>query len=274
MNNTRHIRHYHRHFGFSYPASPWQRFYTIVISPLIGAAIIFAVLWFFSASSFVQTREISLPELSLATLATLARLSIAYAFALVCAIPLALLVNYNALAERIFLPLFDIIESVPVLAFFPVIIVFFVHFNLLNGAAIFILFLTMLWSIVFNIIGGLKMIPADIKYAAHVMGIRGFALTRKVLLPSVVPHLVTGSLLAWAGGWNIIIVAEVLRTYIPGGGEGQDLFGIGSVLVNAASSGQNNIFFAALFFIILAITFLNLFVWQRLLHYAERYKFE
>ncbi len=274
MNNTRHIRHYHRHFGFSYPVSPWQRIYTIIISPLITMIVISMVLWFFSSTSFIQTRDVSLVELSLATLATLVRLSIAYALALVCAIPLALLVNYNAIAERIFLPVFDIIESVPVLAFFPVIIVFFIHFNLLNGAAIFILFLTMLWSIVFNIIGGLKMIPLDIKEAAHVLGIRGFAMVRKVLLPSVIPHIVTGSLLAWAGGWNIIIVAEVLRTYIPGGGKSQDLFGIGSILVDAASSGQNTVFFAALFFIVIIIAFLNLFVWQKLLHYAERYKFE
>ena len=42
----------------------------------------------------------------------------------------------------------------------------------------------------------------------------------------MVPYIVTGSLLAWAGGWNIIIVAEVLHTYIPGGA--RDLFGIGS----------------------------------------------
>ena len=194
--------------------------------------------------------------------------------ALVVAVPLALLINKNKVSEHIFLPLFDIIESVPVLAFFPLIVLFFIKFNFFNGAAIFVIFLSMLWNIVFSAVGGLKAIPADIKSAAQVFKIRGFNFVRKVLLPAITPQIITGSLLAWAQGWNIIIVAEVLHTYIPGGNASQDLFGIGSILVNAAATGQNAIFLTAILFMVIAIAFLNFFIWQKLLNYAEKYKFE
>jgi len=192
----------------------------------------------------------------------------------VCRFPLAILVTKNALMERLLLPLFDIAQSVPVLAFFPIVIAFFLRFGFSNGAATFIIFITMLWTMVFSLVGGLKTIPSDIKEAAQVFGIKGSAFTRKILLPGVVPYLVTGSLLTWAQGWNIVIVAEVLRTYIPGGTTANDLFGIGSILVDASANAENGMFVAALLAMILLIAFLNFFVWQKLLRYAERYKFE
>jgi len=273
MDNRKHIHHTSRHFGFSYPTSFWQRLYSISI-PLVFVAVIFFVLRIFSIFPFMPAPKISFATIGAAIFATFVRLVIAYALALVVSIPLALAVVKNAFLERLLLPLFDIVQSIPVLAFFPIVIIFFVRFGFADGAAVFIIFLSMLWNIVFSLVGGLKVIPTDIKSAAHVFGVKGAAFTRRVLLPAVVPYLTTGSLLAWAQGWNIIIVAEVLHTYIPGGTAGQDLFGVGSMLVSAASSGQNSIFVFAILAMIIVIALMNFFVWQKLLHYAERFKFE
>ena len=259
--------------GYSYPISPWQRFYAIA-APVVFVLVIFAILGASSVFPLVSRQAVSFGMLLAALGATFARLLIAYALALVCSVPLALIVNRSPVAERLLLPIFDIVQSVPVLAFFPVIIIFFVRMGFTDGAAVFVLFLGMLWNIVFSLVGGLKIIPEDIKSAAHVFNVRGGAYLRRILLPGVVPYLVTGSLLAWAQGWNIIIVAEVLHTYIPGGTAAQDLFGMGSVLVNAAANGQNALFLAATLVMVVAIAILNFFVWQKLLHYAERYKFE
>ena len=118
------------------------------------------------------------------------------------------------------------------------------------------------------------MIPNDIKWAARVFNIRKGSFLRYVLIPVVFSYIVTGSLLAWAQGWNIIIVAEVLHMYIPMGTANQDLFGIGSVLVHTVASGDTGTFVAALLVMVLGIAVLNLFVWQKLLNYAERFKFE
>ncbi|HVY68086.1 MAG TPA: ABC transporter permease subunit [Patescibacteria group bacterium] len=274
MNRPQHIRHYHRHMSLSYPASLHQRLYSFVIIPLVLLALVFFVLAKFGGTNLPLQENVTWGFLISALLVTFIRLLVAYALALVIAIPTALLINHSPRAERILFPIFDVIQSVPVLAFFPVVILFFVHYSWFNGAAIFILLLTMAWSIVFSVVGGLQVVPSDLKSAAKVFGVTGLDYIDKILLPAVVPYLVTGSLLAWAGGWNIIIVAEVLHTYIPGGTAAMDLFGIGSILVAASAANQQHAFFMALFIMIVFIGLMNFFVWQKLLKYAERFKFE
>lgn len=274
MNNARHIKHYH-HGGFSYPVSLGQRLYSIIFSPillLILVAVLFAYVF------HVPFNRIS-PDFSLlyfgqAIGATFLRLFFAYVFALVCSIPLALLVVRSPLFERILLPVFDILESIPILAFFPVVILFFVRINMLNIAAVFIIFVSMLWNIVFSLVGGLKAIPIDFKYVGRIFKLTPWQYFKKIELQAIVPYIVTGSLLAWAQGWNMIIVAEVLHTYIPGGGSGDDLFGIGSALVHAVATGNNTVFLLSLSTLVIGIAIMNLLVWQKLLHYAERFKFE
>ncbi len=263
------------HFALSYPISMRERIYTIVLGPLFIVALVYAVVHLFPFLTAHEAREsVSLDTVLAATLYTCGRLFVAYVLAAVCAVPLAILVTANRTVEALLLPVFDIFESVPILALFPVIILVFIQFNFLNGAAIFILFLTMLWNIVFTVVGGLKMIPQDILYAAQVFGVRGLSLVRRVLLPSVVPQLVTGSILAVAQGWNLIIVAEVLHTYIPGGTPTQDLFGVGSILVASAVNAQNGVFLTSVVVMVVVIALLNFFVWQKLLHYAQRFRFE
>jgi NitT/TauT family transport system permease protein len=273
MDNRNHIHHSTRHIALSYPVSIWQRLHS-AFTPLILVVIFFIVLRIASIFPNFPSNTLTPSEIGLALLATFMRLLIAYIIAVIIAVPLALVASESALAERILLPIFDVAQSLPVLAFFPIIIVLFIKFQFLEGAAIFILFITMLWSIVFSLVGGLKVIPTDIKSAAKVFDIKGWQYIRRIILPAVVPYLITGSLLSWASGWNIVIVAEVLHTYIPGGTSSQDLFGIGNVLVKAAASGENGTFVVGIIVMTAAIAILNFFVWQKLLHYAERYRFE
>lgn len=274
MMNRPRGSHMHHHY-IRYPVTMRERFWTIFFGPLLIVALVYLFVHFvpfFTPNE--QGETISLDAIVLAALFTCARLLAAYVLAVVIAVPLALLVTYNATFESLLLPVFDIFESIPILALFPVIILAFIQFNFLNGAAIFILFLTMLWNIVFTLVGGLKIIPQDIVSAAQIFGVKGFARLRRVILPSLVPQFVTGSILAVAQGWNLIIVAEVLHTYIPHGTSAQDLFGIGSILVSAAANAQNEVFLSAVVVMVVLIALLNFFVWQKLLHYAQRFRFE
>lgn len=272
MKQSKHIHRYHRHGSFSYPASLGTKIYSILLGPLLVVGVMYILAKFFSFAYPHTT--ISFGTLALATGATLSRLFIAYIFSVLIAIPLALFITWKPSLETIFLPIFDILESIPILAFFPVVILVFLRFNFLNGAAIFIIFLDMVWNILFTLIGGLKLIPRDIIDAAKVFKINGPNYFFRVILPSIVPQLVTGSIIAVAQGWNIIIVAEVMHVYLPGGTAASDLFGIGSILVQASGSGQTTIFIMAIVTMVLTIAFFNFFVWQKLLHYAQRYRFE
>lgn len=272
MKSSRHVNHSHRHISISYPVSLAQRLYSIFVGPLIVVAIMVIAMKFFSLHLPLGT--ITFHDLLLALVYTIARLAVAYVLAVIVAFPLAFLATTTRAFESILLPLFDIMQSVPILAFFPILILVFIRFNFLNGAAIFILFLSMVWNLVFTLVGGINIIPKDVISAAGVFSIKGWLYFRKVLLPSLVPQFVTGSILAVAQGWNLIIVAEVLHTYIPHGTSAQDLFGIGSILVQASANGQTNIFIYSVMAMVLAIAFLNFFVWQKLLKFAQRFKFD
>lgn len=252
----------------------WERFYSIFLFPLLGLGILFLLEKHPGGWTMQAFQNVPMADLASAFMQTFLRLLIAYSLALLVSVPLAIAASKNAIAEKVLLPLFDIVQSVPVLTFFPIIIALFLKFGLYDWSAIFVLFLSMVWNIVFSIVGGLKTIPNDIKDAAHVFHIHGYDYTTHVMLPAIVPYLVTGSLLAWAQGWNLIIVAEVLHTYIPGGDPSQDVFGIGSVMVHAAANGQGSVFMTAVVLMVVGIALMNFFVWQRLLHYAERFKFE
>lgn len=266
--------HYHHKYHLSYRTTLARHAYSvlIVIGLLIAGLIVFAP--FAAPKNPISISQISLDTLLFASLATFLRLLIAYTAALACSIPLALLITKNSHTEKFLLPIFDIIQSVPVLAFFPIIVIAFISFGALEGAAIFILFFAMLWNIVFSIVGGLKATPKDIQDAATIFKANKIQRLELVTLPAIFPYLMTGSLLAWGQGWSIIIIAEVLHNYIPHSGATSDLFGLGSLIVNSFYSGQNALFAASLVTLILIITILDFFVWQRLLHLAERYKFE
>ncbi len=271
---SKHIHHFHRHMSISYPVSVRQRLYSLVLIPLVVLVLVLVIFRTFGSSLQSHPVQISLGYVLTALVLTFLRLGVAYFLSLVVCVPLAILISHSARAERILLPMFDIIQSVPVLAFFPVIILLFVHYGLYNGAAIFILFLAMLWNLVFSVVGGMRVIPQDVKSAAQIFHISGWQYVSRVLIPAVLPYLVTGSLLAFAQGWNVIIVAEVLHTYIPGGTMAQDLFGVGSLLVNASASGNQQLFIVTIVCMVAFIGLLNFFVWQKLLRYAERFKFE
>jgi NitT/TauT family transport system permease protein len=233
-----------------------------------------AVIYLVSPQRNIELSQISISIITLATLNTLSRLVVAYGISLLVSIPIALLITHSEKTEKFFLPIVDIVQSIPVLAFFPVVILFFIKFSFYDGAAIFILFMAMVWNMVFSMIGGLKTIPQDINDAAKVFGAKGIKKLIYVTIPSIFPSIITGSFLAWGQGWNISIVAEALHAFLPNGTKSNDLFGLGSLLVNSFSSSKNAVFFASLAAMIIVITLFNFFIWQKLLHLSERYKFD
>ncbi len=269
------VRHYHNHYHFSYNTSLKKHFSTIGAVALILVLIFLAIFHFIAPSrNLINLEQLSAQDVFFATVATLFRLSVAYILALILSIPLALLITLNSKLEKFLLPFFDILQSIPVLAFFPIIVLLFIKISFFEGAAIFVIFMAMLWNLVFSMIGGLKTIPQDISRAAFVFKAKGFKKLTSITLPAIFPYIVTGSLLAWAQGWSIIIVAEVLHNYIPGGNPSQDLQGLGSLLVNAGYQGKNSVFLVSLIIMIIIIGLINFFIWQKLLHFSEKYKFE
>ncbi len=214
-----------------------------------------------------------LKELSLlpqALLASIARLGLAYVASLAWTLPLAAWLAWRGAAV---FSLLGVLASIPATALFPLIINVTMH--LPYGLFLTSIILTMTgmqWYLLFNLIGGFRSIPSDIIEAARSFGLRGLSLWRRVMLPGVMPALITGSITGWGGGWNALIVSE----YINYGGETYTVLGLGSMLDRAAYELGN----LTLLLIILAtmtstIVLMNRVIWRRAYHYTlDRYRFE
>lgn len=268
------LKHYHTRIHFSYKTSATIHFYSSIIAALSLTLLLVISFKFFAPINLFEYRSVSLFDICLASFLTLVRLSLSYVMALLVALPLAVAVTSHPRLERFFLPIFDILQSVPVLAFFPVIVLLFMKFNLFEWSAIFILFMSMVWVLIFSMVAGIKTIPAEIKDVAEIFKFTGFKKLKFITIPAIFPYIVTGSLIAWGAGWNVIIVAEAIHTYIPSGTSSDDLFGIGSLLVNSAYQNNSILFLSTLVVMVLIISLMNFFIWQKLLRISERYKFD
>jgi NitT/TauT family transport system permease protein len=93
-----------------------------------------------------------------------------------------------------------------------------------------------------------------------------------VMLPGVMPALITGSITGWGGGWNALIVSE----YINYGGETYAVLGLGSMLDRAAYElGNLTLLLIILVTMTSTIVLMNRVIWRRAYHYVlDRYRFE
>lgn len=200
---------------------------------------------------------------------TLLRVFIAYLIGLFLTfIVLALVIKFKRL-ENFIMPIFDILQSVPALAFFPLIIVTFARLHMPELAAQIVLIAACFWSVLFGAIGGLHQIPQDILDAAKIYNVKGPRLFFRVILPAIFPTLVTGSILSFGASWNVIIISE----YINYGTISIRLPGLGNLLSSSAGR-DSGVFIASLIMLVIIIFILDRLVWHPLTEYSKKFKFE
>ena len=196
-------------------------------------------------------------------LVTLSRTSVAYLVALASAVVLALLITANAWIERILLPIFDVLQSFPSFALFPIL----VH-SLQRSPELVILVvlgLEIIWPILFSVIGGIKNRREDLEEAATIFGAKGWQRLWLFTLPELLPTIITGSIVGWGEGWEVIIGAELLVNVNAGIGH---YFGI---LGNRNESG---LLAAGIVVLMLLLFLINKLVWLPILHDASAYQTE
>ncbi|OIP78844.1 MAG: hypothetical protein CO002_01605 [Candidatus Portnoybacteria bacterium CG_4_8_14_3_um_filter_44_10] len=207
-----------------------------------------------------------------ATGLSVVRILVSYLICLFAGIVVAIWLASSAKAERIAVPIFDLVQNIPPLAFYPIAILVFMKANLIEGSAIFVLVTVMLWPLLFGLIGAAKQIPLDIKYAARIFGAKGSKYIRYVILPAVFPAVVTSSIVSWGIGWNLLVVAEWIRY----GQTDIRLQGVGGLLNEATASGTVDVvlFTTAVVMILVVVSLLHVFIWRPLLRKSENYKFD
>ncbi len=217
-------------------------------------------------------------QLPLYALFSLARIFIAYAIALSWTLVAAIVIMRSKKLQDIFIPVFDVAQSIPAIALLPFIILIVLSFV---GGGLGIELVTILliltgtqWYLMFNIIGAIRSIPGDIVEASESFGIRGFKYVRTVLLPAIFPGIVLGSIQAFGGAWNALIVSEYFVYQKCAGGICK-AHGLGSFLTTATSEwGDTGMVIIAVAIMSVTIIILNNLVWKKLFAKAERYRFE
>ena len=210
---------------------------------------------------------------------TMGRLTIAYGISLAVAISMGVLAAEHKRFAAIFYPLYDIGQGVPILALFPVI---FLGLNGLVGiprialelTCIIMLVLDMIWYMFLNIVSAVKNIPTEIKEVSHLLGFKGVKRITHIVIPSILPSIVTGSILSWGTGWNTIIFAEYMPSTEPSIPP-LSIPGLGSLLDKAGYEFGNTVVLVFLLSIV-AIIVLSMegLVWRRLLRRFEKYHVE
>ncbi|WP_457585173.1 nitrate ABC transporter permease [Ensifer canadensis] len=139
--------------------------------------------------------------------ASLERVAIGYALAAVVGIALGALVGQSALAMRGLDPIFQVLRTVPPLAWLPLSLAAFQDGT---PSAIFVIFITAIWPIIINTAVGIRNIPEDYQNVAKVLRLNAFEYFAKIMLPAAAPYIFTGLRIGIGLSWLAIVAAEML----------------------------------------------------------------
>ncbi|MFD1330857.1 nitrate ABC transporter permease [Methylopila musalis] len=140
-------------------------------------------------------------------LASLQRVAVGYAIAVVVGVALGVLVGQSAWAMRGLDPIFQVLRTVPPLAWLPLSLA---AFRDGQPSAIFVIFITSVWPIIINTAVGIRNIPSDYVNVAKVIRLNGFEYFVKIMLPAAAPYIFTGLRIGVGLSWLAIVAAEML----------------------------------------------------------------
>ncbi|MFB2938308.1 nitrate ABC transporter permease [Aerosakkonemataceae cyanobacterium BLCC-F154] len=145
--------------------------------------------------------------------ASLQRVAIGYFFAAVVGIALGILVGTNKMMSKALDPIFQLLRTVPPLAWVPIALA---ALQKNEPAALFVIFITAIWPILINTAVGVQQIPQDYNNVAKVLQLNKKKYFFKILIPSALPYIFTGLRIAIGLAWLAIIAAEIVMSGVAG----------------------------------------------------------
>jgi nitrate/nitrite transport system permease protein len=140
-------------------------------------------------------------------LASIQRVMIGFGLAAMVGILLGTLVGQSVFAMRGLDPIFQILRTVPPLAWLPLALA---AFRDSNPSAIFVIFITSIWPIIINTAAGIRNIPQDYRNVALVLRLNPFEFFFKIMVPAAAPYIFTGLRIGMGLAWLAIVAAEML----------------------------------------------------------------
>jgi len=139
--------------------------------------------------------------------ASLQRVALGYALAAAVGVALGTLIGQSVWALRGLDPLFQVLRTVPPLAWLPLSLA---AFRDGQPSAIFVIFITAIWPIIINTAVGIRNIPQDYRNVAAVLRLNAAEFFSKIMIPSAAPYIFTGLRIGIGLSWLAIVAAEML----------------------------------------------------------------
>ncbi|MDP2992901.1 MAG: ABC transporter permease subunit [Deltaproteobacteria bacterium] len=205
---------------------------------------------------------------------SIGRMVAAYALAMLFTLVYGSLAANNRRAEKILIPLLDVLQGIPIFSFLPVVLLGFSA--ILPGkmaaelASIVLIFTSQVWNLTFAWYQSLTTIPGELREASAVFRFNTWLRFKTLELPFAAISLIWNSMMSWAGGWFFLMAAETFTV----GHRDFRLPGLGAYLQEAANQGNLQAIAWGIGTLVLVIIILDQLVWRPLLAWADRFKLE
>ncbi|MDP4231415.1 MAG: ABC transporter permease subunit [Bacteroidota bacterium] len=223
----------------------------------------------------VTTIHTEFRYLPLYTLFSMTRGLVAYLISLFFTIAYGYVMAHSHKAERVMLPLLDVLQSIPVLSFLPgfsiALIALFPNNNIgLELVAVLAIFTGQVWNMTYAFYRALKGIPTDMRDAAESFYLSKKEILTKLELPASAIPLVWNSMMSMAGGWFFLTVCEAFTL----GDRDFPLPGVGSYMSVAIDKGNVPAMIAAVAAMGVMIILLDRLLWRPLVIWSKKFRME
>jgi nitrate/nitrite transport system permease protein len=140
-------------------------------------------------------------------LASLKRVAVGFGMAALVGIPLGFMIGRFKFLAGMFTPIISLLKPVSPLAWLPIGLLVF---KAADPAAIWSIFICSIWPMVINTAIGVQRVPQDYMNVARVLNLSEWKIFTRILLPSVLPYMLTGVRLSIGTAWLVIVAAEML----------------------------------------------------------------
>src|SRR5271163_1150112 len=261
----------------------WGRFFTRW--DVLAVLLILGLLAFLAEGSRhvlqplaeLQRQPVSLDPANLPGYAarTTLRMLVAMALSLFFTFTYATLAAKNKRAERLLLPLLDILQSVPILGFISITVVFFMALapgRVLGAefAAIFAIFTSQAWNMAFSFYQSLRTVPTELVEASRNFRLSSWMSFWRLDVPFAMPQLIWNMMMSMSGSWFFVVAAEAISV----GNTTITLPGVGSYIALAIEQRSLSAVAWAIGTMLIVILLYDQVLFRPLVAWADRFRFQ
>lgn len=178
-------------------------------------------------------------------------------------------------AEQILIPLLDILQSVPILGFISVTVVFFLSFapgKMLGAelASIFAIFTSQAWNMAFSFYQSLRTVPRELDEVSRSFRLSSWMRFWKLDVPFAMPALIWNMMMSMSGSWFFVVASEAISV----GNTNITLPGIGSYIALAIEQRDLTAVGWAIAVMLIVILIYDQLLFRPLIAWADRFRFE